>query len=76
VTLQVELVDAAGKPTVETPAKSRFKPTPKPGLEIVEFRLLPLQLNRPGKFKVVLKATDNYAKKTATTELDIEVLNR
>jgi hypothetical protein len=76
VTLKVQLVDNNGKPTLETPAQSRFKPTPKKDLEIVEFRLLPLQLNRPGKFKVVLSATDHHAKKTATTELDIEVLNR
>ncbi|NBO92465.1 MAG: hypothetical protein EBV06_09185 [Planctomycetia bacterium] len=76
VTLQVELLDDTGKPTVETPAMSRFKPTPKPNLVIVEFKLLPLQLNRPGKFKLVLKATDHLGMTTTTTPLDIEVLNR
>jgi len=76
ITLQIEILDEAGKPTVEVPAKSRFKPTPKPELVIVEFKLLPLQLNRAGKFKVVLKATDNLSKATATQELDVEVLNR
>jgi hypothetical protein len=38
------------------------------------FLPIPLQLNRAGKFKVVLKATDNVAKKTAEQTLDLEVL--
>ncbi|MGL4552038.1 MAG: hypothetical protein ACRC33_12735, partial [Gemmataceae bacterium] len=64
VTVQVELLDDGGKPTVETPAKVNFKPAPKADLVIVEFKLLPIQLNRAGKFKLVLKATDHLAKET------------
>lgn len=76
LTVEVEMQDETGKPTVETPAKVRFKPTVKPDAVIVEFKPLPLQLNRPGKFKVVLRATDNQTKATASQELDIEVLSR
>lgn len=76
VTVEVELQDDAGKPTVETTPKQRFKPAVKPDLVIVEFKPLPLQLNRPGKFKVVLRATDHLSKAQATQELDIEVLAR
>lgn len=76
LTVEVEVVDDAGKATTAVPAKIRFKPTPKDGLSIVEFKPFPLQLNRPGKFKVRLKATDHLASKDAVQELDIEVLNR
>jgi hypothetical protein len=74
--VEVNVVDADGKATTEVPAKIRFNPTPKEGLNFVEFKPLPLQLNRPGKFKVQLKATDLLNKKTSMQELDIEVLNR
>jgi len=78
VTIEVSVVDDAGKPTVETPAKSRLKPAmaKAEGPAYLEFKPIPLQLNRPGKFKVIVKATDHLSKgATAAQEFDIRVLD-
>ena len=74
--VEVVVVDDKGTPTTEIPAKIRFNPVPKDGLNFIEFKPLPLQLNRPGKFKVQLKANDLIKKVSTVQELDIEVLNR
>ncbi|MFQ3593637.1 MAG: hypothetical protein SNJ82_10715, partial [Gemmataceae bacterium] len=74
--VEVVVVDEAGKPTTEAPAKIRFNPAPKDGLNFIEFKPLPLQLNRPGKFKVQLKANDLLKKASTVQELEIEVFNR
>ncbi len=72
VTVEMQILDKeTGKPTVEKPFGGRIKSGNK---EFLLFSPTPIQLNRPGKFTIVLKATDNLSKKTSERRMDIEVL--
>jgi hypothetical protein len=73
VTFEMQVLDDAGKPTVDRAYKGRIKAAgDTPGL--LTFLPIPLQLNRTGKFKVVLKATDNLTKKSTRQTLDLTVM--
>ncbi|MFO0843760.1 MAG: hypothetical protein U0797_15425 [Gemmataceae bacterium] len=74
VTFEMQVLDEAGKPVVSKPFKGEFKEAdPKtPGL--MAFAPVPLDLNRTGKFKIVLKATDNIARKSTEQALDLTVM--
>jgi hypothetical protein len=74
VTFEMQILDAAGKPVLEKPFKGDLRDDVSKTQGSMTFLPIPLQLNRAGKFKVVLKATDNVAKKTAEQTLDLEVL--
>jgi hypothetical protein len=76
VTFEMQVLDESGKPTVKDPFKGDIKSEPKSTPGMMTFQPITLQLNRPGKFKVVLKATCNISKKSAEQTLDLEVLNR
>jgi hypothetical protein len=72
VAVEMNVYDDGGKPTLAKSIVGEVKELPK------ELRLIPMQfllaLNRPGKFTVKLKATDNISKKTAETSIPITVL--
>jgi hypothetical protein len=74
VTVQMEVKDESGE-GVKKPytgkvenLEDNFKK-----LRYIPFQF-PMQLNRSGKFKVVLKATDVHTGKTATQTLDLKVI--
>jgi hypothetical protein len=72
VTVEMRVVDEDGKPTVAKPFSGTVKRLPK-GFQMIPFDPLALQLNRVGKFKIVLKATDNVNGKKAEQSLDLTV---
>jgi hypothetical protein len=72
VTFEMQIIDKeTGKPTLEKPFKGDIIVGPK---DFLPFAPTPIQLNRAGKFTIVLKATDNIAKKTTEQKMDLEVL--
>src|SRR5262245_32591593 len=74
ITFEMQVLDAAGKPVVTKPFKGDIKEDVSKTPGQMEFVPIPLELNRPGKYKVVLKATDNISKKNTEQALDLEVL--
>jgi hypothetical protein len=75
VTFEMSILDSADKPTLPTPFKGDIKSDVK-GSGVMTFVPIPLELNRPGKFKVVLKSTCNVNKKTTESILDLTVLGK
>jgi len=76
VTFEMQVYDDAGKPTLAKPFKGDLKPDLKKTPEMMTFLPIPLELNRPGKFKVSIKAKDNVGGKTAEQSLDLNVLGK
>jgi len=74
VTFEMVVLGESGKPTVPKPFKGDLKPDLK-GVNLMPFRPIPLELNRPGKFMVVLRATDNVTGRTTTETLSLTVVN-
>jgi len=74
VTFEMEILDESRKPTVSKPFKGDLKPDLK-GANLMPFRPIPIELNRPGKFTVVLKAKDNVSGRTTTESLSLNVLS-
>jgi hypothetical protein len=74
VTFEMQILDADGKRTLDKRFKGDLTDEPKqvPGMMILN--PIPLQLNRAGKFKVVLTATCNLSKKSTEQTLDLTVL--
>ena len=74
ITIEMQVLDESGKPTVEKFYKGDLKSdvSKTPG----EMNFVPVQLdiNRSGKFKILLKATCNISKKTTEQILDLGVL--
>jgi hypothetical protein len=72
VSVEMAIQDGAGKPVLAKPFTAEVKELPR------EYQALPMQfrvdLNRPGKFTVKLKATDNVSKKTAELTFPLTVL--
>jgi hypothetical protein len=75
VTFEMQVLDADGKPTVSKPFKGDIKAVPKGSPDMMTFAPIILQLNRSGKYKVVIKATCNVSKKTTEQTLDLNVLS-
>jgi hypothetical protein len=73
VNFEMQILDAAGKPTVGKPFSGPINKGPE---EILPFAPTPIQLNRAGKFTIVLKATDKNAKTTTEQKFDLEVLGK
>jgi hypothetical protein len=71
LTAEMIILDESGKPVLKNPVKGGAKEAPLKKYIPMQFIL---SLNRPGKFKMVLKLTDNLAKKSTETELDFVVL--
>jgi hypothetical protein len=74
VSVSMQILDDRDKPTVQTPFTGDVKKVAKDFQQIIPFDAIRLVLNRPGKFKVKLTATDNLAKKTVEQTLDLTVL--
>jgi hypothetical protein len=76
ITLEVRVLDSAGRPTVPMPFTGKVK-TIREGFNLIlPFDPVPLELNRSGKFKIVLKATDHVAKdKEVEVSLDLLVID-
>jgi hypothetical protein len=72
LTLEMRIVDDAGKPTLAKPIVGTFDQVPEnTSLFPLQF---PLSLTRTGKFRIELKATDNVGKKSHTMTLPLTVL--
>jgi hypothetical protein len=74
IEVRVRVTDASGKPTVAQPFTGSTKSQNVPP----NVQTLPwwqkIELNRPGKFKLELEATDNITKKTVKETLTITVV--
>jgi hypothetical protein len=73
VTFEMQIYDSNGKATLKEPYKGDIK---KESPEVMIFQPIEIDLNRAGKFKVTIKATDNNAKKTVEQSLDLTVLDK
>ncbi len=75
VKVTMEIQDESGKAVLEKPftgVATDIDPEFKK-LRVIPFQF-PMQINRSGKFKVTLTATDEYTKKTASQTLDLKVV--
>jgi hypothetical protein len=75
--LEMRMLDAEGKPTLDKPVTGE-SPTPDEPVpeqfSVVPLRF-PMALTRKGKYTVELKATDLVSKKTATVTYPLEVVD-
>jgi hypothetical protein len=78
VTFEMTITDQAdGKPTLPKPFKGPLTKEPKENPGMMTLAPIIIQMNRPGKFKVTLKATDNHAKKSvAEHSFELTVLDK
>ena len=75
ILVEMNVLDDAGKPTLEEPMKyGTEKDVPESYLSLRW--IIPLRLNRPGKFTVELKATDQVSKKTSKVSFPVTVLEQ
>jgi len=75
VTFEMQVTED-GKPTLAKPYKGDIRTDLKKSPEMMSFLPIPLELNRPGKFKVTIKAKDNISGKSAEQSLDLNVLGK
>jgi hypothetical protein len=77
LTVSMEIIDdATGKPTVEKPVIGDVKMIAGKQFEQhIPFDPLPIEINRTGKFTIVLKATDKHAKKTVEEKIALTVID-
>jgi hypothetical protein len=69
------ILDDAGKPTVPKPYKGRInKDKLQDPAGIMHFLPRQLDLNRAGKYKIVIKATDNISGATTEQTMSLNVL--
>jgi hypothetical protein len=76
VTFEMQVYDDAGKVTVKKPFKGDIKTDLKSTPGMMNFLPIPLDLNRAGKYKVVIRAKCNISGKTAEQTLDLTVLGK
>ena len=69
----LRIVDEAGKPTLAKPYSGEAKEVGPDSKKVIPLQFL-LQVNRPGKFKLELKATDRIGGKSAEQVLDLTVI--
>ena len=71
--LEMRIVDeATGKATLANPKREGFMEVRDEFKRVIPFTPL-LELNRPGKYRIEIKATDKHGGKTAEMSLDITV---
>jgi hypothetical protein len=73
VAVELNVTDDAGKAVLAKPFAGEAKGPVKPEFQKIIPMQFFLQLNRPGKFKAVLKVTDRAKKTTAEQSLDFAV---
>jgi hypothetical protein len=71
--VEMRVLDDAGKPVLKMPFTGDIKMAPAEFKKIYPMQFL-LNLNRPGKFQIQLKVTDNLTKKSAEQLLDFKVV--
>ena len=74
VAVEMQVLDEAGKPTVVKPFGGEVKEKVPEGEPTLPMQFL-VKLNRPGKFTVKLKATDQLARKTAEVTFGVVALD-
>ena len=78
VSLKVEIQDESGKPVKKTPITGkaeRYDTDEAKKLKLIPFQI-PIQVNRSGKFKIVVSAKDEHAGKTTSLPpLDLTVID-
>lgn len=74
--IEMSVRDAAGKPTLPRPVRGEIKRLVDNRFQqLLPFEPLELQMNRAGKYRVILKATDNLARTTVGYTLDVVVVD-
>jgi hypothetical protein len=74
VKIEVKIEDDAGKPTTAKSASASVKPNIKKEAAIINFQPIPLELYKPGTYKVKLIAKCNVSGATAERVFDLKVL--
>jgi hypothetical protein len=72
VTVKLRILDESGKPTLPKDRFTVFKDVDEQFKKVIPFNSV-LELNRTGKFKIEITATDMHTSKTAVQTLDLEV---
>jgi len=75
IAMQVRILDSDGKPTLVKPMKGDIRSDAKAAPGELVLRPQPIELNRSGKYKIELKATDRVTKKETEQTLDITVVD-
>jgi len=76
VTFEMQVLDEKGKPTLPKSFKGDIKTEIKDTPGMMNFLPVPLELNRPGRYKIRIYAKDNLTKAETEETLDLEVLSR
>jgi hypothetical protein len=71
--VEMSITDESGKPVLPKPFSGAVAQPVDPGYEQFMPFNIPIQANRPGKFKIHLKATDKVNSKTIDLPLDLTV---
>lgn len=74
LTVELSVLDEAGKPTLAKPFSGNIKAVPPESKDFWPGQF-PLSVNRSGKFTIVLTATDKQGNKTAKLELPLTVVD-
>jgi hypothetical protein len=74
IAVEMKITDDAGKPTLAKPFSGTNSDVPDNFLSLRW--VFPIKLNRPGKFTVELKATDQISKKTSKVTFPVTVLEQ
>jgi hypothetical protein len=75
VAITIRVLDESGQPTLVKPFKGDVKGDEKDAPGIMVLLPYPMDLNRPGKFKIELSAVCNVSGKKAKETLDLTVLD-
>jgi hypothetical protein len=73
VHVEMNVLDDKDQPTLKKPYVGDIKEVAEDYKSFLPFQF-PLLLNRPGKYKVVFKATDNFSKKSSDQTIEINVV--
>jgi hypothetical protein len=74
IAVEMKITDEAGKPTLAKPFAGASADVPENFLSLRW--VFPIKLNRPGKFTVELKATDQISKKSSKVTFPVTVLEQ
>jgi hypothetical protein len=73
VEVEMRILDSAGKPTLPKPFTASLQEVDEQYKKVIPLQPV-LNLNRAGKFKIMLKATDKITNKTVEQEMDLNVV--
>jgi hypothetical protein len=72
VTVEMRVLDEKGRPTLAKPFVGAIQEVAEGYRALIPWQFL-LQINRPGRFQVSIRGTDNITKKSVTETLDLTV---